>query len=467
MPIDLNDAHDVWNKLLTSKRLGRTTPPGYEDVDRNDFERDYDRIVFSNAFRRLQDKTQVFPLSKNDNTRTRLTHSIEVSCVGRSLGRKVQRFLAKCQPLPANSSDVPTIIAAACLAHDIGNPPFGHSGEAAIQEWAKKNVAADGKAKFLVETSQQARDLHEFEGNAQAIRVLSRIQWRRRLGGMQLTLATLGTIMKYPCGSVINEQSRNKGRVEQKKFGYFEDERELIVPALRELGMLEYETDAFSRHPLAFLVEAADDICYAIIDLEDSVDQKVITDKEASDLLEPLVKRVREGATFNDYGYEGRARIEWYRAYAIQALVTECAKVFEDHIADILNGELHASLIDLSDTRDEYNEVKKVVKGKAYKDHRVLEVEAAGFQVISGLLDYFAPALVTPESERSKAEEKLFWLFNEGYLQKPGDKVDREEAILSLTTYQRLLAATDYISGMTDSFAVDLYQKLSGIRLPS
>ena len=179
MPIDPNNAHDVWNKLLTSKRLGRNTTPGYEDVDRDDFESDYDRIVFSNAFRHLQDKTQVFPLSKNDNTRTRLTHSIEVSCVGRSLGQKVQQILKKKHQLPANSSDeqtpdVPTIVAAACLAHDIGNPPFGHSGEAAIQEWAKKNVAADGKPKFLVETSQQARDLHEFEGNAQAIRVLSR-----------------------------------------------------------------------------------------------------------------------------------------------------------------------------------------------------------------------------------------------------------------------------------------------------
>ena len=181
----------------------------------------------------------------------------------------MQRLLAKQQPLPADSLDVPTIVAAACLAHDIGNPPFGHSGEAAIQEWARKNVAADGKAKFLVETSQQARDLHEFEGNAQAIRVLSRIQWRRRLGGMQLTFATLGTMMKYPCGSVINGRSRDKGRVEQKKFGYFEDERELIVPALRELGMHEYETGAFRRHPLAFLVEAADDICYAIIGSSD------------------------------------------------------------------------------------------------------------------------------------------------------------------------------------------------------
>ena len=481
MPNDSNSADDAWKKLLTTNRLGKDPvsdeagvthfqserrPAGSDDADRDDFERDYDRIVFSSAFRRLKDKTQVFPLSKNDYTRTRLTHSIEVSCVGRSLGRKVQRNLEQAKKLPANLPDFSTAVSAACLAHDIGNPPFGHSGEAAIQVWAKKNVGTDNSANFVVATPQQARDLHDFEGNAQALRVLSRIQAHRRPGGMQLTLATLGTMMKYPCGSIIDGQSRDTSRVEQKKFGYFEDERELIRPALRTLGLYEYAPSAFRRHPLAFLVEAADDICYAVVDLEDSVDQKLISVDDASSLLLPLAKRIKKRADTHK-GYEGRSRLEWLRALTIQALVTECARVFENKIDEILNGTLHTSLIAQSEATNEYNDVKEAVKRTAYCDSRVLEVEAAGFQVISGLLDFFAPALVANKSNRGKREEKLIWLFPEGYLQSPGETRDRISAIEGLTTYQRLLAATDYISGMTDSFAVDLYQKLSGIRLPS
>lgn len=384
----------------------------------------------------------------------------------------MQRKLAvsKNKKLPTDLPEFATIVAAACLAHDIGNPPFGHSGEAAIQAWAKRNVGTERKDRFVVETTQQVKDLHEFEGNAQAIRVLSRIQMRRRTGGMQLTLATLGAMMKYPCASVINGRSRDTSRVEQKKFGYFEDEGELILPALRCLGMHEYAPGAFRRHPLAFLVEAADDICYALVDLEDSVDQKVINEDDAIALLEPLAKMDER---YSGQYYEGRVRLEWLRAYAINALINECARVFETRIDDILNGTLHESLIKLSDTKDEYKRVTTEIEANAYKDHRVLEVEAAGFQVISGLLDCFAPALIPSESECGMTYKKLLWLFPERYLQKPGEqhalgeKSDRESAIKSLTTYQRLLAATDYISGMTDSFAVDLYQKLSGIRLPT
>lgn len=456
--------HNRWDALLTAQRLGRTRPAGYGDPDRDEFDRDYDRIMFSSGFRRLKDKTQVFPLSKNDFTRNRLTHSLEVSCVGRSLGRSLYRLLDDSGQLPRHRPDIATIVAAACLAHDIGNPPFGHSGEAAIQAWARTNVGTDTSARFVVETTQQARDLHDFEGNAQGIRVLSRIQARRRTGGLQLTLATLGAMMKYPCTSLINGHSRCADRVEQKKFGYFEEETELIVPALLKLGLHQYADGAFVRHPLAFLVEAADDICYAIVDLEDSVDQKLVPYEKAFEVLEPIAKLA--GADLGKI-YKGASRVRWLRAYAIHALITACKSVFEANIEHILNGTLHRSLIDLSDLSDAYKIVKNIVRDTAYKDHRVLEIEAAGFRVMGGLLDFFVPAVVANEKTRSRAESKLFALFPKSYLQKPGhEEDDAEIAVSKLTTYQRILAVTDYVSGMTDSFAVDLYQKLAGIKLP-
>jgi dGTPase len=460
-----------WNALLSNQRLCRDKEQGYEDNDRDDFERDFDRIIFSSAFRRLKDKTQVYPLSKNDYTRTRLTHSLEVAGVGRSLGRKVQRALERAEKIEKGKPEFAAVVAAACLAHDIGNPPFGHSGESAIQAWAKKNVGTDKAARFQVTTPQQAADLTEFEGNAQGMRVLSKLQSRRRHGGMQLTIATLGAMMKYPCPSVIDGAGRDRKRVEQKKFGYFADDSQLILPALRGLEMQEYAPGAFRRHPLAFLVEAADDICYALVDLEDSVDQKVITENEAFDLMTPLAQRIER---YRDKGYDGKHRLEWLRAYSINVLVKDCASVFESKYDDICNGSFHESLVKNSESAEDYERVISAVRKNAYKDRRVLEVEAAGHQVICGLLDYFAPSLISFGSKNDDDEKKrMRWLFPASYLHRPGEAVpsenlkDVEWALESLSTYQRLLAVTDYISGMTDSFAVDLYQKLSGIRLPS
>lgn len=276
--------------------------------------------------------------------------------------------------------------------------------------------------------------------------------------------------MKYPCGSVISGQSRDRGRVEQKKFGYFEDERELIVPALTELGMREYGSGAFRRHPLAFLVEAADDICYALVDLEDSVDQGVIEYEEAFAVLEPLANRTKP---ISRAGYSGQARLEWLRAYAMNALVAECGRVFEAKIEDVLAGTFSQSLIDASDVKDDYDKVRKAVKDKAYKDKRVLEVEAAGFQVIRGLLDFFVPALIGKPDDKQTTYGQMIWLLPEAYFQKPGTQYedkkpfDREKVFEDFSAYQRILIATDYISGMTDTFAIELYQKLSGIRLPT
>lgn len=450
--------NECWETLLSSERFGRTEDAGLSDDKRGEFDRDYDRIIFSSAFRRLQDKTQVFPLSRNDFTRTRLTHSLEVSCVGRTLGRKVNEFLAQNGHIKHDDFvDIGTIVSSACLVHDIGNPPFGHSGESSIQKWAKEYL----KKNEIFDNDHQKRDLCEFEGNAQGLRVITRVQTNRRRGGLQLTLATLGAMMKYPCGSLIEDQPRKTSRVEQKKFGFFLDDADLISSGVRKLGMLEYKKNAFHRHPLAFLVEAADDICYALVDLEDSVDQKLIKVEDACGVLEKLAKKIN---TYRDKGYKDKSRLHWLRTYAMQALIDECFEVFTANLDAILSGDFSNSLIDESQLIDLYEDIQAMVKETAYKNHRVLAVELAGFRVIGGLLDIFVPAILQPEES---GHRKLIELIPNSYLSHEYEGYSSiEESLNILTPYQRVLRITDYISGMTDSFAVDLYQKLSGIKLP-
>ncbi|QDV52688.1 deoxyguanosinetriphosphate triphosphohydrolase [Gimesia fumaroli] len=447
----------TWDNLLSVERFGRTEPPGIEDDQREEFDRDHDRIMFSSAFRRLQDKTQVFPLSRNDFTRTRLTHSLEVSCVGRSLGRKANAYLLNEDLLPDSQINIGTIVASACLVHDIGNPPFGHSGESAIQLWAEKNLDRINS----ITNPQEKRDFLKFEGNAQGLRVITRIQTNRRLGGLQLTLATIGSMMKYPCGSLIENQPPDESRVEQKKFGFFLDDADQISKALRKLGMIEYKQNAFRRHPLSFLVEAADDICYAIVDLEDSVDQNIIDVKAACTLLEPLAQKIEN---YRDKGYQNKDRLHWLRTYAMQALINECHRVFTYNMKEILEGSFSNSLINVSCVRSLYSDIQDRVKQTAYKNPRVLTVEIAGLQVIGGLLDIFVPAILQPEK---KEHQKLLEFISDSYLGYDREThATVEKALSKFSPYQRLLKITDYISGMTDSFAVDLYQKLSGIKLP-
>ena len=265
-----------------------------------------------------------------------------MSCVGRTLDATLKRFCSSDAPLMA-----PSTLAASLPQHalpmTLGNPPFGHSGESAFQAWARNNFGEHGLR--LQFAKQEAQDILDFEGNAQGLRVVTRLQSNRRTGGLQLTLATLGAMMKYPCGSLLQSSTRDKSHVEQKKFGFFRDDESFIVPGLRRLQMIEYLNGAFRRHPLAFLVEAADDICYAIVDLEDSVDQHLVDIDEACGVLEPVAKRVRN---FEDKGYERKSRLLWLRAYAIQGLIDECVEVFGRSVDAIVNGEMSHSLIDAS-----------------------------------------------------------------------------------------------------------------------
>lgn len=470
------DRIERWKKLLSDKRLGETHPYREELEGRSGFDRDYDRIVFSSAFRRLQDKTQVFPLSQSDYTRTRLTHSVEISCIGRSLGQMAGKFLQKEGVLgqTVNYADIGTIVAAACLAHDTGNPPFGHSGESSIQQWAEKRfkspISQESKLTDLIKDEKEQQDFLGFEGNAQSFRIYSKLQGRERRGGLRLTLATIGALTKYPRPSIINEKLKSNDvaykDVAYKKFGYFQDDRELALEAFRGLGLLEKEKDSgvFQRHPLAFLMEAADDICYAIIDIEDAWRLKIVPYSKVEPVFSPIAKTMTNSLV--DSSSPESTKIAKLRAIAIHALTMQCIKVFQDNIEDIENGKFKESLIYNTPSYNDYKELKALAQDQVYTNERVLQIEYVGFQAIGGLLEIYSSAILS--NNPNPKDKKLRQLFPMQQLQLSEQQFDTHEQCLnSLTHYRRLLAVTDYISGMTDSYAVDLYQKLSGIKLPS
>ncbi len=451
-----------WKQLLSQQRQGSTRPPAESQPERTEFDKDYDRIVFSSAFRRLHDKTQVFPLSTSDySPRTRLTHSIEASCVGRTLGQLAGRALRN-QGVEVEPAHLGTLVAAGCLAHDIGNPPFGHSGEAAIQHWAELRFP-EGQGPFAAPAEYQ--DLVKFEGNAQGFRILNRLQSPERLGGLRYTVATLGAMSKYPRPSVIPGRERDKTRASEKKFGYFQDDAALAREAFQRLGLPEREAGVFARHPLAFLVEAADDICYAIIDLEDSAMLGLLPMAQACELLEGLAPP-REPSV-SPQALRPESRLGVLRSSAIGTLIHECVGVFAEVVEQMEQGHWERSLVSAREPMSQRLEaIKKLTREKGYESERVLQIESAGFKTLGGLLEMFASAVIAEKP--NKQEKKLRQLLPLEFLQRPGEhQPDRDKAINGLSPYQRLLCVTDYISGMTDGFAVELYQRLSGIKLPS
>jgi dGTPase len=458
-----------WQQLLSWDRLGATRPPAKSQGERTEYDKDYDRIVFSSAFRRLHDKTQVFPLTTSDYTpRTRLTHSIEASCVGRTLGQLAGKAL-RAQKVTVEPAHLGTLVAAGCLAHDIGNPPFGHSGEAAIQHWVEQRLGRESsepsgkKSPFGTEAERQ--DLLKFEGNAQGFRILNRLQSRERNGGMRYTFATLGAMSKYPRPSVIPGRERDKSRASEKKFGYFQDDAALAREAFQKLGLLEREPGVFARHPLAFLVEAADDICYAIIDLEDSTMLGLIPFEQAFALLEDIVGKRDVPRPTEQLQPENRLGV--LRSAAIGALIIECVDVFSGAVKEMEQGRWEQSLVSARPAMDkQLDKIKLLTRKLGYESERVLQIESAGFKTLGGLLEMFALAVVTDSP--NKEEKKLRQLLPLEFLQRPGaPQPERDAALAQLSPYQRLLCVTDYISGMTDGFAVELFQRLSGIKLPS
>jgi dGTPase len=375
---------------------------------------------------------------------------------------------------------VSTIVAAAALAHDLGNPPFGHSGEAAIQYWATRRLpkadalpAAHSKSGKINVTpfpmsDEQIADFLRFEGNAQGLRLLLRTAARTRKGGLRPTLATVGALVKYPRPSAVHEYTFDNKKVSEKKPGYFQSERTMAIRAFQNVGMIERTRGVFCRHPLAFLTEAADDVCYAIADLEDGFKVGALNFQETRDVLLPLAS-ADQG--FSEVTYVGHsARVDRMRASALAVLAKACVQAFRDNLEALEEGTLAKSLVELTPVSQQYESVKDLAKQKVYSHERVLQIEYAGFQTLGGLLDMFYSALCDPQ--HMKKDDKLRKLLPVGFLFRPGrknvfeGKEPMEAALQSMTPYERMLAVTDYVSGMTDGFAVQLFQRLSGIRLP-
>jgi dGTPase len=472
-----NSRQALWAQLLSSRRLYGQSYPLDED-SRSEYQRDYDRIIFLSAFRRLQDKTQVFPLSQTDYTRTRLTHTLETSSVARTLGILAGKHLVKLG-VPCEPHDIGTIAATAALAHDLGNPPFGHSGEASIQSWARKRLPVSPSLveppasrlhvrledrKNIPMTPEEYADFHLFEGNAQGFRILVRTGARTRKGGLRPTMATLGTMAKYPRPSLAQGHDFDSTSAAEKKPGYFQNDRRSAVKAFRALGLVEKSAGVFSRHPLAFLLEAADDVTYAIADLEDGFKLGIVDFK---DLSENLTALAAQDPTFKDMDYLPKvARLDRMRAHALRVLAMACMAAFRDRFDEIEQGKLGSSLLKCTPLLETYNALIALAREKVYRHERVLQIEYAGYQTIGGLLDMFHAALCTPED--LARNDKLMGLLPIAFLWRPGRKNqgDSRSLLEMLTPYERLLAVTDYVSGMTDRYAVQLYQRLSGIRLP-
>ena len=450
---------EKWCQLMAAKRLG--AEDSGEQVDaRSAFQRDFDRIVFSSAFRRLQDKTQVFPLAESDYVRTRLTHSIEVSCVGRSLGTIVGSALVKKYQFDALVPfDFGAVVAAGAVAHDIGNPPFGHSGEDAIQHWFETSeIAKDALCEL---NAQQREDFLKFEGNAQGFRVLTRLQSPDNAGGMQLTSAVLGAFTKYPRASRLDNGLADQTGVSAKKHGFFAAEQEHYQSVASATGVIEKIKGTYwKRHPLAFLVEAADDICYRIIDLEDGFRLGHIDFGTTQDLLVQLIGSDMSPQRLEKITGE-KEKVEYLRAKAINTLIFAAADVFVAKEAEIQTGEFDSELLaSLSDKRSALEDIKKLSRQKVYSARPVLEVEAAGFEVLGGMLDMFVEAVneVAKKDRPHPKSKKLLQLMPPQFLGEDG-KPDMDP-------YLRLIKVTDFVCGMTDGFAVSTFKKIRGISLP-
>ncbi|CAN5910898.1 deoxyguanosinetriphosphate triphosphohydrolase [soil metagenome] len=449
-----------WERLLSKKRFEAQTEEYQTDESvRGEFQRDYDRIVFSSAFRRLQNKTQVMPLPESDFVHTRLTHSLETSCVGRTLGRLAGKNILEANPELKEAkqtldADFGDIVAAACLAHDIGNPPFGHSGEDAISAFFQSSEAQPYLEPL---TEAQREDLLRFEGNAAGFRILTHTYPAQcdMPGGLRLTYTTLATFTKYPKESL--PRCQGTGRTSEKKYGFFQSEKERFQSIAHKLGLLpkgEPSQVFFHRHPLAFLVEAADDICYRIIDFEDGCKLGLIPPKQAKSLLKAILNDPPDRKSHLTF-FDWREEIGYLRARIIGKLIYETATIFWQHEPEILTGTFDRPLIAEVSSKEALEEIKQLSVKSIYQNRPVLEIEATGFEVLGGLLDAFLGAVFQPDSRR---HQKLLQLLPDQFL--PPGRHPGSEA------YAKILNITDFISGLTDQAAINLFRKIKGISLP-
>lgn len=436
-----------WDKLLSIKRFGLEDRVIDEVHDRTQFQRDYDRLIFSSPFRRLQDKTQVFALPGSVFVHNRLTHSLEVSSVGRSLGNMVAKLLRdegySQSPL---LDEIGSVVAAACLAHDLGNPPFGHSGENAISHYF-----SNGKGRNLQNQVSEAewRDLTHFEGNANALRLLTHQFHGRRKGGFSMTYTTVAAIIKYPFPSGSHPKGKNK-------YGFFQAEKGHFDQIIHELGLLPLSGNRHARHPLVYLVEAADDICYQLMDIEDSHKLKILTTNEVKDLflgfLLTDIQKNKFKAVCEEVS-DANEQIAYLRASVISVLAKEVSATFMHHQKDILSGNFEKPLIDFLpiELLDAMAACEKTALDRIYRHPSVVEVEIAGYKILGTLLDEFVTAILTPTDYYSNM---LLPFIPEQF------RVNEDE-----TVYNKILSVLDFISGMTDVFALNLYRKIQGTGL--
>ena len=439
-----------WEQLLNATRLGKEGTK-VTDIEalRSEFQRDYDRIIFSSPFRRLQNKTQIFPLPGSVFVHNRLTHSLEVASVGRSLGNTVAQYLKKLYPnyIPELFSEIGTIVSSASLSHDLGNPPFGHAGEKSISAFFKNGNGL--KYKETV-SENEWDDLTNFEGNANALRLLSHKFNGRREGGFALTYATLASLIKYPFSSA--------NRIKKDKYGYFESEKEIFERIANEVGLTKLSDNdlIFARHPLVYLVEAADDISYQIMDIEDAHKLKILSTNETVDILMTFFNKEKDAGFFvkKDEIFQQvtdtNEQIAFLRASVINLLVHKAANIFIENQQQVLEGSFTGSLVDyLTGTyKNAMESCADIAYKKVYLHRSVVEVEITGYNVLNTLMDEFTKAIFDPKAEYSK---KLLALLP---LQYQGDYS---------TDYEKLRAIIDFISGMTDLYALDLYKLIKGI----
>ena len=440
------------NQLYTNKRTGEEENT---KVSRTDFQRDFDRIIFSTAFRRLQNKTQVFPLPGSVFVHNRLTHSLEVASVGRSLGSLVGEFIA--QKFDKNLTEesknfylynLNNVVAAACLCHDIGNPAFGHSGEDAIASYFERN----DDLKTLMNEEQWA-DLTNFEGNANAIRVLTHQQTGKTKGGIQLTMTTLASIAKYPCEAI----AKNKSHLHRKKFGFFQNEKNTFLDIVKSTNMVQEQDTpiVFRRHPFVWLVETADDICYNIIDMEDAQRLGIISSRDCEDLFFELIKDTNENIGRVEDKLCGiinkNERISYLRAKVINSLINISIDLYQENFDKILEGTMDKAMLSIFKNQSRaLQQIEQFSVEKIYNHRAVVEIENAGYNVMYELLNHFIPSVI-------KYKEDLK-TYDKHALQLLPDQFRYQDEV-----YHRILGVVDFISGMTDNYATDLYRKIKGI----
>ena len=436
-----------WDKLISTKRFGMEDyhTPGQEM--RSEFQRDYDRLIFSSPFRRLQNKTQVFPLPGRIFVHNRLTHSLEVASVGRSLGYNISHKLKEKGVASPLLEEIGSTVAAACLAHDLGNPPLGHSGEKVLSAFFRES---DGHKIEGQVTEAQWNDLINFEGNANAFRLLIHQFNGRRAGGFALTYTTLAAMVKYPWDS-----SKNPG----KKYGFFQPEKADYEKIATDLGIIQKEDGSWARHPLVYLVEAADDICYQLMDIEDAHKLGILSTRETAELLlnfwDPLTeeKRLRRFEETLERVKDKNEQIAYLRAAVIGKLIDTCTNIYMSNYDAIMEGGFDGSLLknDHTTAGKAYKHCSTVAINRIYNSDEVLEIEIAGYKILNTLMSEYTVAVLSPQRIFSK---QLINRVPSQYQLKEGD------------AYSRIRAVLDFISGMTDIYALDLYRKITGISLP-